>query len=102
MLASRIWQPWAGGREALWMNFWIMFITFADRLVWTMTSPSSRLASIKNPSVLGRQILLLTGHARRRAADTPRLCRWLLDGLEDVTNAEFEKFVQATMRRAAL
>jgi hypothetical protein len=55
MLASRIWQPWPDGGEALWMNFWIMFITFADRLAWTTTSPSLRLGSIKNPFFVMRE-----------------------------------------------
>src|ERR1700687_4130288 len=47
MLASRIWRPWPSGTEVLWINFWIMFTTFAEHLAWTMTSPSSRLGSIK-------------------------------------------------------
>src|SRR5271166_4282166 len=50
MLASRIWQRWPNAREALWMNFWIMFTTCADRLAWTTTSPSSRPGSLKEAS----------------------------------------------------
>ena len=38
----------------------------------------AKLANRVDCGKVRRQILLLTGQARRRAAHTPRLCRWLL------------------------
>src|ERR1700730_12630629 len=81
MLASRIWQRWPNAREALWMNFWIMFITFADPLAWTTTSPSSRLASIKNRPF---QVAALQAEGERQSItkSVPNACLTLLYQLD--------------------